>query len=261
MSDLTIQEVFDYYDVEDTLSSRRPILCPLPNHDEKTASFHYYESTESFYCFGCGVGGNALTFAYHYHRQAIDPSITFEEVRKLFYGEETSENQIVLAAEKIKLPTKEEIDQEYDFEAFLSRVSTACRRYLRSLPSSNTFPALDSTSKVTALANSIWLNENSEAAKLLLSRLQEYFDQERKKSLFYTVPETEENEFYPEEMREIQVSWKFRYNPLQKEIAFFNGLQTTLLNRTAASFFENESILIPKLTVPSKSDNLKCSLL
>lgn len=36
-------------------------LCPF--HAEKTPSFHVYTDTQSFYCFGCGAGGDVITFA------------------------------------------------------------------------------------------------------------------------------------------------------------------------------------------------------
>ncbi len=35
-------------------------LCPF--HNEKTPSFTVYSDTGSFYCFGCGAGGDAVTF-------------------------------------------------------------------------------------------------------------------------------------------------------------------------------------------------------
>lgn len=35
-------------------------LCPF--HNEKTPSFTVYPETQSFYCFGCGAGGDVITF-------------------------------------------------------------------------------------------------------------------------------------------------------------------------------------------------------
>ncbi len=35
-------------------------LCPF--HNEKTPSFTIYTDSQSFYCFGCGAGGDAITF-------------------------------------------------------------------------------------------------------------------------------------------------------------------------------------------------------
>ena len=35
-------------------------LCPF--HGEKTASFTVYPDTQSYYCFGCGNGGDVITF-------------------------------------------------------------------------------------------------------------------------------------------------------------------------------------------------------
>ena len=35
-------------------------LCPF--HNEKTPSFTIYTDSQSFFCFGCGAGGDAITF-------------------------------------------------------------------------------------------------------------------------------------------------------------------------------------------------------
>ena len=35
-------------------------LCPF--HNEKTPSFHIYTENNTFYCFGCGAGGDVITF-------------------------------------------------------------------------------------------------------------------------------------------------------------------------------------------------------
>ena len=40
----------------------RDSVCLCPFHSEKTASCHVYTDTQSFFCFGCGAGGDVITF-------------------------------------------------------------------------------------------------------------------------------------------------------------------------------------------------------
>lgn len=51
-------------------------LCPF--HNEKTPSFVVYPETQSFYCFGCGAGGDVITFT-----QRIDNLDYVEAVKQL----------------------------------------------------------------------------------------------------------------------------------------------------------------------------------
>jgi DNA primase len=39
--------------------------CPLPKHEDRSPSFTVYPETDSFFCFGCLVGGDVIELARH----------------------------------------------------------------------------------------------------------------------------------------------------------------------------------------------------
>ncbi len=68
--DETIDEILDRTDIADyisryvTLKRAGSVLsgsCPF--HSERTPSFTVFPNTRSYYCFGCGAGGNVVSFA------------------------------------------------------------------------------------------------------------------------------------------------------------------------------------------------------
>lgn len=69
ISERFIQELQEKTDIEQVISSHISLkrrgknlvgLCPF--HNEKTPSFTVYPESRSFYCFGCGAGGDVISF-------------------------------------------------------------------------------------------------------------------------------------------------------------------------------------------------------
>ena len=56
-----IVELFRTY--ADVKKRGRTYVCCCPFHSEKTPSCHIWTDDPHFYCFGCGSGGDVITFA------------------------------------------------------------------------------------------------------------------------------------------------------------------------------------------------------
>lgn len=69
LPEVFLQELKMRSDISDVVSSYvglrrsgRNLVGLCPFHNEKTPSFNVYPENGSFYCFGCGVGGDVITF-------------------------------------------------------------------------------------------------------------------------------------------------------------------------------------------------------
>ena len=81
-SDDIIEEVRQKNDIVDVVSqyvrlTRRGStyfgLCPF--HNEKTPSFSVTPGKQMYYCFGCGAGGNAITFLMEYENYSFPEAL------------------------------------------------------------------------------------------------------------------------------------------------------------------------------------------
>lgn len=91
-----IQQLVMTCDIEDVISSyvvlkregrNKKCLCPF--HSEKTPSMVVYPDTQSFYCFGCGTGGDVISFIMKIENLDYVESIKFLSQR---YGLEVPSN-------------------------------------------------------------------------------------------------------------------------------------------------------------------------
>ena len=81
-SEEIIQEVLSRTDIVETISAYLPLklsgknyrtLCPF--HSEKTPSFMVSREKQIYHCFGCGEGGNVITFLTKYERLSFSEAI------------------------------------------------------------------------------------------------------------------------------------------------------------------------------------------
>lgn len=106
-------------------------LCPF--HGEKTPSFNVNPARGIFHCFGCGVGGNAVTFIMKMEGLSFPEAVKFLAKR---VGVEI-EDRPVSAAEKRRIDEREEFYGVVELAAQLYRdllvrgeEGAAARRYL-----------------------------------------------------------------------------------------------------------------------------------
>ncbi len=71
-----IEDIIGKYTEIRHRGSRTPV-CLCPFHAEKTPSFVVYRDTQSYYCFGCGAGGDVITFVKNIERLDYTEAVRF----------------------------------------------------------------------------------------------------------------------------------------------------------------------------------------
>src|SRR5690554_3420184 len=82
--DTVVEEVLSSADIVDIVGETVQLkkagnsykgLCPF--HGEKTPSFNDNPEKNLFYCFGCGAGGNVITFVSRFHNLSFTDAVMF----------------------------------------------------------------------------------------------------------------------------------------------------------------------------------------
>ena len=131
-----IQEVVRRNDIEDVVQSyvqlrRRGRTCTglCPFHPEKTPSFVVYPETQSFYCFGCGAGGDVITF--------------IKKISNLEYVE-----AVKLLASRVGMPMPNEEDKAGEMRRKVLAINRDAARYF--------YDQLNKPTPEAALAREYW---------------------------------------------------------------------------------------------------------
>ncbi len=82
--DHIIDQVREANDIIDVLSEFLPLkkrgrnwTCLCPFHHEKTPSFSVSQDKQIFHCFGCGVGGNVMTFLMKHEQMTFPDAVKY----------------------------------------------------------------------------------------------------------------------------------------------------------------------------------------
>lgn len=78
VKDVIIPEMPWYYsDYTVDFNLKLYIKCPI--HGEDTPSFRYYPESNTFYCFGCGAGGDVINLHKAFYKSLSDRDISTED--------------------------------------------------------------------------------------------------------------------------------------------------------------------------------------
>lgn len=83
VKDVIVPEMPWYYsDYTVDFNLKLYIKCPI--HGEDTPSFRYYPESNTFYCFGCGAGGDVINLHKAFYKSLSDRDVSTEDALSFF---------------------------------------------------------------------------------------------------------------------------------------------------------------------------------
>jgi len=127
---LKIADITRFYGVE--VKRNNQALCPF--HSEKTPSFTIFPKTNSFKCFGCGIGGSVIDFVMQLHgTAALEAAKTLDNDHNLglFDYEPTLEERNRQKEQQAQREAERELTKA--FEGFINKAFDLLCDYLHLL--------------------------------------------------------------------------------------------------------------------------------
>ena len=165
---VTIREVIEYYGFKPNRAHK--ICCPF--HGEKTPSLHIYAKTNTFHCFGCGIGGDSVKFVAELYKLN-----QYEAARKIntdmaLSVKEPDLNHSAPAPDTVKQKKEEEI---FSIWCELKDIETACINAFDELSEDdngdNLQKDLDNIRSFKAIAEKFGKYGEDEDYKMLIEKL------------------------------------------------------------------------------------------
>ncbi len=131
-----IKQSITMYDVLDRcglqLNRHNSMCCPL--HREKTPSFKVYKDGSRFKCFGCGIGGDVITFAMRYYSLSYGQAIlrlASEFGLPIAGARPPTAAERIKAAEERRARKREAEEQKREYDCLFDAYSLACDEFTR----------------------------------------------------------------------------------------------------------------------------------
>ena len=132
-NNISVKEVFQRY-IGGEINNKGFSKCPF--HNERTASFTLYEKNKSFYCFGCGAGGNvinlvakALNISYYEAMKRLDEDYSLGLFQKVIKTDARRSKEAIERARKQLKQEQLQLKQKDNYFKLLD-----CFKKLQKLP-------------------------------------------------------------------------------------------------------------------------------